>query len=176
MNHGKQLIAALALALAAAAQAQQSCNSAVPATTPATDFSDAGNGTVLHAPTGLIWMRCAQGQQWSGGTCSGNPGSYTWQQALQAAKAANDGAGTAGKTDWRLPNVKELQSIVEQRCYYPAINTEIFPNAPASYFWSASAYAYSSDSAWYVYFYYGYAYGYGFKSYGFQVRLVRAGQ
>lgn len=175
MNAGVLLCVTSVLA-AATATARAECNSAVPAATPTADFTDNNNdGTVLHKPTGLVWMRCAMGQNWNSGTCTGSAGTYTWQQAPQAAKTLNDGAGFAGKTDWRLPNVKELLSIVERRCYNPAINTDIFFNAPASDFWSASAYAYGSGLAWHIDFYFGNAYGY-YKDYGHQVRLVRAGQ
>lgn len=173
MKAGKQLLAAMVLA-AVQATAGAACNSAIPATTPSADFSEDG-GTVLHKPSGLVWMRCALGQTWSGGTCGGSATAYTWQQALQAAKTLNDGAGYAGKVDWRLPNIKELQSIVEEGCYSPSINSSIFPNTDASVFWSASASAYDSGLAWYVIFSNGYAGSYYKNGYN-QVRLVRAGQ
>ena len=158
------------LGFAAALQAQ-TCNANVPATTPTSEFTDSGDGTVTHTRTGLMWKRCAEGQTWAGGTCTGTAGAYNWAGALLAGRAATD----ATHTDWRLPNVKELESIVEGKCYSPSINASIFPNTSASGFWSASANAHSSSSAWYVRFGYGDAY-YGYKGGSVQVRLVRAGQ
>ena len=117
-------------------------NTAVPATTPDGDFTlDNTYGTAYHQKTGLTWKRCAEGWDWNGSTYTYNgsvANTYTWSQALQLGPAL----GTfAGFSDWRLPNQKELNSIVEQRNWNPAINTTIFPNAPESYFWSASPYA-----------------------------------
>ncbi|CAK0750061.1 conserved hypothetical protein [Gammaproteobacteria bacterium] len=121
-----------------------------------------------------MWKRCSEGQSWSN-NCSNPAQSYTWQQALQVVKSHNDAGGFAGQTDWRLPNVKELSSIIEERCYEPSINNSLFPGTSASGFWSASAYAGYSDTAWYVLFSNGDA-GYHGKNGAWQVRLVRAGQ
>ena len=136
-----------------------------PETTPDTDFSDAGNGTVRHIPTGLVWKRCAEGQTWDGttSTCTGSAAGYSWAQALTRAEDVNGGgAGTqnATQTDWRLPNINELTSITELGCFNPSINTTQFPNASASYFWSGSPFAGSSDYAWFVGFGDGYDYSF----------------
>jgi hypothetical protein len=160
-----------------AALAQQSCPAGYPLTTPDSDFADAGNGTVRHIPTGLIWKRCNEEQTWNGTTCVDPVGGYvgfSWQQAFQRADAVNAGnAGTqnAGQTDWRVPNQKELRSIVERRCTNPSINLTQFPTTPASSFWSGSPVASGSGNAWGVDFYYGDDGGGAFR-----VRLVRAGQ
>jgi len=153
-------------------QAQQVCNSAIQASTPSGDFTDHDNGTVTHNRTGLMWQRCAEGQTWSAGTCTGSANTMSWANALQAAVSARVG----GFSDWRLPNIKELQSIVEEKCVSPSINNSIFPNTSASRFWSAAAYANHSGYAWYVSFRYGDAKGDNYKSVSHQVRLVRAGQ
>ncbi|MFH7320140.1 DUF1566 domain-containing protein [Desulfurivibrio sp. D14AmB] len=160
------------------ARAEVTCanqNSAVTATTPTADFSDNGDGTVTHTPTGLIWMRCSLGQSWDGSTCNGTATTYTWQQALDAAQTLNDGAGYAGHNDWRLPNKNELESIVERRCWSPTINAAIFPNTPSAWFWSSSPYAYGANDAWGVNFGSGGVGNYG-KNVSYRVRLVRAGQ
>jgi len=97
-----------------AAAAAQTCKyDSIPATAPASRFTDNGDGTVTDKTTGLQWQRCSQGQTWSGGTCAGTATGHTWQAALQLA----DVATYAGRSDWRLPNIKELASIVEQACY-----------------------------------------------------------
>ena len=125
------------------------CVGNIPPSTPSSDFTVNTDATVIHQKTGLIWMRCSLGQSWNGSTCTGSARNYTWQQALQAGKALNDAGGYAGRTDWRLPNIKELRSIVESQCYSPPMNTEVFPNTPASSFWSASA-SNPLGSAWYI--------------------------
>lgn len=169
-------VAALAatLMIYGSALAQQTCPADFPRTTPDSDFADAGNGTVRHIPTGLIWKRCAEGQTWDGTTCQGTASSYIWQQAFQQADAVN-AVSYAGQTDWRVPNINELKSITEMGCYNPSINLTQFPATPESYFWSGSPLAGSSYYAWVVSFGVGLDQWYG-RNYAYQVRLVRAGQ
>ena len=152
----------------------QSCNTSVPESTPTVSFSLASDGTATDLNTGLMWKRCAEGQVWSGGACTGTAATFNWQGALQQGA----GSSFAAHADWRLPNVRELKSIVEEGCYYPSINTTVFPAvAPNSYFWSSSGVAddYNSTSAWTV----GFNVGWTFqdsKSSASSVRLVRTGQ
>jgi len=145
--------------------------------TPTSDFDIHNNGTVTHMKTGLMWKRCAEGQDWNGSTCVNGADTPNWSTALSTAEAST----FAGHNDWRLPNVKELQSIVEACGYEPAINTTVFPNTPpnvADHFWSASTYMPSPGYAW------GVAFGYagevttnsGDKTGAKYVRLVRGGQ
>nr|CRH05262.1 Conserved exported protein of unknown function [Candidatus Magnetococcus massalia] len=63
------------------------------------DFIDRGDGTVLDRSTGLVWMKRDSGA------------GMDWQQAL----AFCEGSTHAAKGDWRLPNAKELQGIVDYR-------------------------------------------------------------
>lgn len=112
----------------------QTCKTSIMASTPASDFTDNNNGTVTHNVTGLTWMRCSQGQSWNGINCTGVASKMDWQSALQVA----ENAGFAGNNDWRLPNIKELSSIVEVACFSPAINATIFPATPSHLFWSSS--------------------------------------
>jgi len=60
-------------------------------------FSDNGNATITDAATGLMWMKADSKK------------GMDWKDALKYA----DTATVAGYTDWRLPNAKELQSIVD---------------------------------------------------------------
>ena len=132
---------------------------------------DSGNGTVTDTRTGLMWDRCARGL--SGIGCfTGTASTFTWQAALNAA--ATIGA-YKGFSDWRLPNVKELRSLVEECRFGPAINEFAFPNSPASIFWSGSPVAGGPPYAWTVYFLVGFA-NFDLRSNAIQVRLVRAGQ
>ncbi len=133
------------------------------------EYTDNGDGTVTHKTNGLTWMRCVVGQSWTGTDCTGEAGRATWDQAMALT------ATYAGKSDWRLPTISELNSIVKFSASYPAIDASIFPNTPTSYFWSASAYVGNSGSAWVVYF--GSAVDNYFSKWNtFRVRLVRGGQ
>jgi hypothetical protein len=169
---GKQskgwLVVLLAVAMAPALA--QTCRDDIPASAPDSRFTANGDGTVTDRATGLIWKQCAEGL--SGADClTGGATTFTWQAALQHAEAAV----FAGSALWRLPNKKELASLVEQRCYAPAINSRFFPNTPSNAFLSSSPYAYVANGAWYVYFYYGSVNGYSKDNAGY-VRLVRGGQ
>ena len=157
------------IVLMQSAQAAQSCRTDIPQSTPNNRFIINGD-EVTDKVTGLIWQRCSLGQ--SGADCSmGSAATYNWSEALQAAESVRASTGKG----WRLPNIKELQSIVEEACYNPAINLSVFPGTASSDFWSATPNAYSSSNAWYVHIGYGYSYSYG-RSYSFYVRHVRAGQ
>ena len=72
---------------------------------------------------------------------------------------------------WRVPNIKELHSIVEVSCRSPAINETIFPDAESDYFWTASPYI-NNAQTWSVSFTDGNDQGFG-KSNGLFVRLVK---
>lgn len=164
--------------LVAAGVIAQTCPAGYPRSTPNSDFADTGSGTVRHIPTGLVWKRCAEGQTWDGATCQGAAAEYDWQQALQRADAVNAGApGTwnAGQTDWRVPNIRELKSIVESGCYLPTINPTQFPGtSTVANFWSGSPVAGNTVWVWAVDF----TWGNGSRDrswFAGHVRLVRAG-
>lgn len=125
-------------------EAQQMCRAGVPTSTPAADFTDNGDGTITHDRTGLMWKRCLEGL--SGPECTtGSAINPTWQAALQHA----DSHSFAGYNNWRLPNIKELGSILELSCWGPAINLAIFPLTDGgSYIWSSSPSAEGLVDAW----------------------------
>ncbi len=152
----------------------QTCNAYMVASTPDSQLTDNGDGTITDTVTGLSWKKCMEGV--TGNLCdTGAAASFTWRAALQRPGVVNGGGGFAGYTDWRLPNIKELTSIVEEKCSGPAINLTRFPNTLSSDVWSGSPYADYSDYAWYVNFNYGNSFNYNRNS-DFQVRLVRGGQ
>lgn len=80
------------------------------------------NETVTDVATGLMWHRCVIGQVWQNGQCIGDYENFSWQQALQAAEDNS----LAGYKDWRLPNIKELNSLIDRSCTSPAYNTSAF--------------------------------------------------
>ncbi|CAK8712483.1 DUF1566 domain-containing protein [Candidatus Electrothrix laxa] len=102
------------------------------ASTPTSQFTvDSTNKTVIDTATGLMWKQCLEGDS----DCSGDPLAYSFDDAASVdppglIATANEGSGFAGFTDWRLPNIKELQSIVEEQCSDPAINSTVFPGTP----------------------------------------------
>ncbi len=61
------------------------------------DFKDNGDGTIIDRATGLMWTKVDSGK------------GLNWQEALAYAQDLT----LAGHSDWRLPNAKELQSIVD---------------------------------------------------------------
>lgn len=90
-------------------------------TTPDSRFSVIGNGSeVLDNRTKLIWQRCSIGQSWNGKTCVGEATKLNWLESFEQVSKLGE--------NYRLPNIKELNSIVEYNCSDPAINTKLFPN------------------------------------------------
>ncbi len=69
-------------------------------------FHDNGDGTVTDRATGLTWMKRDSGHLKAGPK---RDGGLNWEQALSWAEALEH----AGHSDWRLPNAKELQSILD---------------------------------------------------------------
>lgn len=149
----------LGLAAIPLAGAQPCSNPAIAPTTPTVAFDLAVDGTARHRPTGLVWMRCALGQTWTGTSCTGAARALPhWSAALQVTfdvnsgldDADNDGApGFAGETDWRLPNIRELASIHEACRVNPALNIEAFPNPVVSAaFWTSTTVDSNPVAAW----------------------------
>lgn len=121
-------------------------------------YIDNGDGTVTDQATGLMWQQSDDGVE------------RTWEEALEYS----ENLALAGYSDWRLPDIRELESIVDDTRYDPAIDTNYFLSAKSSYYWSGSSYACYSDLAWHVYFYYGRVSA-SSKTYRYYVRCVRSG-
>jgi len=94
-------------------------------------FTDNGNGTVTDSVTGLMW------QQAEGGLME-------WDKAVLYCT----GLSLGGYSDWRLPKIKELESITDTKLWNPAINTAFFPKAYPAYYWSSTTGAYGKDAVW----------------------------
>ncbi len=117
------------------------CDSSKPETAQAGHFeTNSADGTVFDTRTRLTWKICAAGQSYSEGRCRGKASLYSWDNAVYAFAGRGDG--------WRLPDIDELNSIAEKGCRDPAVDMTIFPDAPASGFWSATSYA--AETAMYV--------------------------
>lgn len=116
--------------------------------TPNSRYSINGDGTVTDLITGLMWKQCPEGL--SGDDCSvGTAATLVWGGSM---KAARDSV-FAGYDDWRLPNIKEFQSIVALDKYNPAINTDVFPS-PGSVlsFWTSTPRMLPINQSWRVNF------------------------
>jgi len=134
---------------------------------PVPRFTDQGNGTVTDNLTGLMWTKNAN-----------LPGTYkTWQQALDYVKGMNAGTySNFGYTDWRLPNRKELQSLIDRSRYNPALPSgHPFTSVQGDSYWSSTSYVGNGARAWIVYMDSGYVSYYGGKSNPFYVWPVRGG-
>ena len=102
---------------------------------PTPRFTDNGNGTVTDNLTRLIWMKNANAF-----------GTLTWADALTTANTLE--SGTYGLTDgskagdWRLPNVRELQSLLDYGRTNPALPAvHPFTEVQSSDYWSSTTYA-----------------------------------
>ncbi|MBK7002285.1 MAG: DUF1566 domain-containing protein [Rhodoferax sp.] len=140
-------------------------------------FTINNDGTVTDPKTGLTWMRCAMGELWNGQTCTGKRSTYTFDKANALTGTVN----FAGKSDWRVPNIRELQTIVDRSVYNPAFDSTTFPYPTSGFyfpsdFWSSSPYTGSSSYAWNVDFYHGKVNYKGVRSNSYAVWLVRGGQ
>jgi hypothetical protein len=135
---------------------------------PTPRFTDNNNGTVTDHLTRLIWMKDTSAL-----------GMMNWAGALNAANTL--ASGSAGLTDgsqagdWRLPNVRELQSLADYSKVSPALpENHPFTGVMSTYYWTSTTYAYNTDGAWTI----GYADGYVsayFKTDSYYLWCVRGG-
>ena len=113
-------------------------------TWPNPRFTDNGDGTVTDNLTGLIWLKNAN--------CFGQ---ISWDQALSNCNGL--ASGSCGLTDgssagdWRLPNRRELFSLVDDERYDPALPSgHPFINVRYSIYWSSTTNASDPFYAWLV--------------------------
>ncbi len=118
------------------------------ATAPLARYESPGKGLVSDKETGLMWRQCVEGV--NGEACdNGAPVELTWAEALLYPGSINKG-GLAGFSDWRIPNIRELSTLAELQCVTPAMNLQMFVNAPSSHVWSSSPYHFYTHYSWYV--------------------------
>ncbi|MBT0961166.1 Lcl C-terminal domain-containing protein [Denitromonas iodatirespirans] len=101
------------------------------------DFAANGDGTVSDRAFGLMWQQADDGQP------------RDWRAALAYCETLR----LAGHEDWRLPNAKELQSLVDYGRPAPAIDTSVFRIAdPRGWFWTSTTHGEQPSEAVYVCF------------------------
>ena len=134
------------------ANAQICTKSVTPQTMSSGNFDLTAFGKAEHKLSGLIWDRCVYGQVWDGLTCVGSPIKLTWGEALEVAMDNNK----------RLPDLKELNTILDLQCMIPPTDLSIFPNTPGSFddkgattngLWSSTPYITTETektSAWFI--------------------------
>jgi hypothetical protein len=148
-------------------------------------FTDNSDGTVTDNLTGLMWMKEANciGDVhgiFDNDVTSGD-GRVYWQRGLDFVKELNattyDCNATTVYTDWRLPNARELESLVDVSQVNPALSPgHPFSGVVSSNYWSSSSGEAFPDYAWYVYFGNGSVYWVDKDAFTSHVWPVRAGQ
>ena len=103
-----------------------------------------GDGTVTDTATSLMWRQCIVDKDYDANTnsCSGGSGTkIKWHVAIETTNSYSDGT----YSDWRLPNIKELESIIAYDRSAPTINADIFIGIASAYN-GAGDYAYWSST------------------------------
>ncbi len=142
---------------------------------------DNGDGTITDLNTGLMWEKLSDD-----GSIHDLDDLYTWSAAFEVKVALLNATAFAGHTDWRVPNQKELFSILDLETFSlsvsPAFNNGCTSGCTVatcsctalSFFWSSTSTARDTFSAWAVTFDDGQVAN-GFKGSPQSVRAVRGG-
>ena len=134
-------ITTIVILIAGSVNAQQSINPNMKHNWEDSRYTINGDGTVTDKKTNLMWKRCEEGS--SGSDCmTGTAAEYNWREALELV----NGHSFATYSDWRLPNIKELRTIVAFDRNNPALNSTAFPNLPEN----TSHHVWSSTPTWLI--------------------------
>jgi hypothetical protein len=99
-----------------------------------THFTINADDTVTDNHTGLVWQRTPPSTSYFAGD----------------AIVYCDGLTHAGSSEWRLPTISEIQTIVDETRIDPAIDTSVFPGVVPEYYWSSSDAP--GDATWIIHF------------------------
>lgn len=144
-------------------------------------YLDNGDGTMTDIRTGLMWEKHADD-----GSIHDLDTQFSWVDAFGKIAALNAGSGFAGHTDWRLPNVNELQSLIDYGRFGPSVplvfHTGCTPDCTVldcsctktGDHWTSTSFHNLASQAWFVSSDSG-AVGHGAKSALNFVRAVRGG-
>jgi hypothetical protein len=145
-------------------------------------YVDNGDGTITDLNTGLTWEKKSDD-----GTIHDMDTLYSWDAAFAVHAAGLNSASFAGHTDWRVPNAKELQSIVNYEIINPSVspvfNSGCLPGCSvltcsctkAADHWSSTTKVDVPVNAWRVDFHEGFVRAAADKTFGNFVRAVRGG-
>ena len=130
-------------------------------------YTSNDNGTITDNNTGLVWEKKTVANMFD---------AYFWDEAFDYVAGLN-AANFAGHDDWRLPNIRELQSIINYGHFDPAVSPEFNDCANESCtvsgnYWSSTSAISSPILAWRVNFYDGFQLV-GGKTFTIRVRAVR---
>ena len=132
---------------------------------PGTRFTTNADTTVTDHLTGLVWapngnLMPTRDSDWDADDVA-NDGKVTWQHALDYVAKLNSESYLV-HTDWRLPNVNELESLMhaeytkETACSGPCasnsdwLNTQGFSNVSGGYYWMSTTCAVDTSNAWFI--------------------------
>jgi hypothetical protein len=142
-------------------------------------FVDNGDGTVTDNQTGLMWEKKTDANvndtySWTITNGAADGTMFTdFLPRMQCVIASGFTCGLAGHYDWRIPNIVELQTIVD--CSQPNCLDPIFGPTTISGYWSATTQDIFPDRAYYVYFFNGRP-DWNYKTFALYVRAVRGGK
>jgi len=135
-----------------------------PISISASRYTNNGDGTVTDNVTKLEWVASP--------AAAGLGGTYIWAGAITACNSLNS-SNYAGHSDWRLPNIKELMSIVDHGRSSPAIDP-LF-TCVSDFYWSSTALVIDTTYKWRVLFDNGKVYWSNETTSSYYVRPVRGG-
>jgi len=112
-------------------------------------LNDRGDKTIYDDATGLLWMKCAlknpgTSEPDSTSACTDSHNNAPWLQALSACETLT----FAGRTNWRLPSVREIASIFKYGITGPTIDSTYFPNTDPTDHWSSTTSTSSTTAAY----------------------------
>jgi hypothetical protein len=96
-------------------------------------FTDNNDSTITDNLTNLVWQKFP------------NTSMQTWEQAL----SFSENLILANNTNWRLPNIKELQSLNDESVIQPSVTSPYFANLGVKKYWSATSLPNQTTKAWY---------------------------
>jgi hypothetical protein len=163
---------------------------------PASHYNDNGDGTFTDKVTNFMWEIKTDDDSihdvdntytWTKGDDT-DPDGTLLEDFLKALNSTCDGKGVtdcksskdcvkdekcgfAGHRDWCIPDVKQLQSIVDYGTFRPA--SSVHGETATTYYWTATASVINTNNAWIVNFFYGFVINRSKKIESLHARAVR---
>jgi hypothetical protein len=153
------------------------------------NYQDNGDGTVTDLNTGLMWEKNLAADGSGGGNCAdASQANHDLRCVNNAYRWSGDGSqetiwdwlddlnasNFAGHNDWRIPNVRELESIKDYQAFTPFAISPVFGPTQVIY-WSSTTFVQTPSLAWNVGFALNLGVNTGDKTTARAVRAVRGG-